>query len=115
MSMRDPMRDPVRDPMLDPSDPLDPRPSNVYERRSGMSWGWIIGGLVALLLVFGFIFGRGGDRVATDNTGATTPPATASRPAPAENTGVAPRATPPAAPATPAPATTPSTPDAPAR
>lgn len=107
MSMRDPMRDPVRDPMLDPADPLDPRPSTIYDRRGGMSWGWIIGGLVALLLVFGFIFGRGGDRVATDNTGATNPPATASRPAPAENTGLAPR---PGTPATPAPAT----PDAPA-
>jgi hypothetical protein len=90
----------------DPNDPLDPVNSRSAGYREmdearGMNWGWIAGGLVALFLVFAFVFGfSGGDRTATNtttNTGQTTTPPTASRPAPTqENTGAAPRTTPPA-------------------
>jgi hypothetical protein len=96
-----------RDPN-DPLDPVNPRSAGYrdLDEARGMNWGWIAGGLVALFLVFAFVFGfSGGDRTAsnnTTNTGQTTtstnPPPTASRPATQENTGAAPRTTP--APAT---------------
>ena len=94
----------MHDPMRDPMDPLDPRPvgyRDIESPRKGRSWGWIAGGLLALLLLFVFVFGfgRDGDRTASTTppaatTGQTTgsAPATAPRPA-GENTGIAPRDT----------------------
>jgi hypothetical protein len=81
----------------DPNDPIDPlatrrtgfRDMDAPSRRS--SWGWIIGGLAVVLLLFVFFFNSGGDRTAS-NTG-TSPTVTG------QNTGSAARtpAAPPAA------------------
>jgi hypothetical protein len=106
----------AHDPYRNPNDPLDPRPDayrDLEAARSGSGWGWIVGGVVAVLLVIFFLsYGSNGDRTASttpppattgQNTGtAMTPPA--QRPAtPQENTGMAPRDTTPA----PAPAENP--------
>ncbi len=96
-------------PMHDPIDPVNPRTSGYREldQARGTNWGWIIGGVVALFLVFAFVFGfSGNDRTASTGSApvttgqTTTPPAatppTARAPAttPQENTGAAPRTTP---------------------
>jgi hypothetical protein len=104
----------MHDPLRDPNDPLDPRGTayrDLDTARSGPSWGWIIGGFVALMLLFVFVFGVGRDTdrtastgtnppiTSSDNTGRSptlTPPVTATRPAPADTTGAAPRDSAPA-------------------
>jgi hypothetical protein len=96
----------------DPLDPMNPREagySDLDAARNGTGWGWILGGLAALVLLFVFVFGFGGSGERTASNTATppaatgtaprpaTPPATAARPNAGENTGAAPRTvTPPA-------------------
>ena len=83
----------------DPLDPVNPREAGYSEldgARNSSGWGWILGGLAALVLLFVFVFGFGGGERTASNT--PTPPA-ATGTAPQENTGAAPRTTTPAAPA----------------
>jgi hypothetical protein len=93
----------------DPLDPMNPQSDRYLDEPGpGASWGWIVGGLVALFLVFVFVFGfSGGDRTASTDTQrpatqtSTAPPRTTPAPAPTaqspapaqENTGAAPRDT----------------------
>ena len=94
-------------------DPASPREVGYKEldRAGGGNWGWIVGGLVALFLVFAFIFGFSGDNrmAATDNpvTTGQSSPATTGR-ATDTNTGAAPRDVTPRAPAPAAPAPAPA-------
>lgn len=85
----------MRDPLL-PRDPLsrpelkDPEDRFYEERAAGTNWGWILGGLAAVLLVAFLLFGLGrNDRIAGTDT---TPPVTTG-----QNTGAAPAAPRPAA------------------
>jgi hypothetical protein len=91
--------------MSDMRDPLNPRDPMGTETRYGTdrdpnSWGWILGGLVAVAVVLAVLFSfRTGDETASNSTSPaattgqssapSTGPATANRPtpAPAENTG----------------------------
>jgi hypothetical protein len=87
-----------RDP-LDPMNPRDAGYSDLDGARGNTGWGWILGGLAALVLLFVFVFGFGGTGDRTASNTATPPAATGSapRPMPSENTGAAPRnVTPPA-------------------
>ena len=74
-----------------PNDPIDPLATRRTGFRDmdapsrGSSWGWILGGLAVVLLLFVFFFNSGGDRTAS-NTG--TSPATTS-----QTTGSAPTTT----------------------
>ncbi len=91
-------------------DPLDPTRSraagyaDLDRAAGGPGWGWILGGIAALVLLFVLVFEFGNGEQTASNT--TMPPAatqsappaaTATRPAPPqENTGAAPER-PPAA------------------
>lgn len=109
--MVDPRNDPYDPrPVHDPIDPVNPRASGMrdLDAAGGTNWGWIVGGVVALFLVFAFVFGFSGSEQTASNNQApmttgqtTTPPATTAptaqrpTPAPQENTGAAPRQTAP--------------------
>jgi hypothetical protein len=91
-----------RDP-LDPMNPREPGYGEFDSARGSTGWGWILGGLAALVLLFVFVFGFGGTGDQTASNTATPPAATgtATRPAPtpSENTGAAPRNVTPPSPA----------------
>jgi hypothetical protein len=89
-----------------PLDPMNPRSDRYLDEPGpGVRWGWIVGGLVALFLVFVFFgFIGGGQRTDTQRPAtqtSTAPPRTSPAPAPTaqspvpaqENTGTAPRDT----------------------
>ena len=87
-----------------PLDPMNPRSDRYLDEPGpGVRWGWIVGALVALFLVFVFFgFIGGGQRTDTQRPATQTstaphspaPTRTAQSPVPAqENTGTAPRDT----------------------